>query len=95
VLDRKHPRDQEQLCAGGFRDTTRIASGSPEMWRDIVLSNRENVLVAVKTLQKEIESLRLALESNDSTAVMDFLKGAKELRDAWPVTNVPLGNREG
>ncbi len=95
VLDRKHSRDQEQLCAGGFRDTTRIASGSPEMWRDIALSNRENLLVAVETLQKEIESLRLALERNDSTAMMDFLKGAKELRDAWPASKVPPGNREG
>ena len=32
-----------QLCANGFRDTTRIAGGSPEMWRDIALANRQHL----------------------------------------------------
>src|SRR4051812_25898957 len=44
VLGPNRSQDQALLCANGFRDTTRIASGSPEMWRDIALSNRENVI---------------------------------------------------
>ena len=47
VLSPKYPKLQAMLCANGFRDTTRIASSSPEMWRDISLSNRVNLLRAL------------------------------------------------
>ena len=43
VLNPASPKMQAQLCATGFRDTTRISSGSPEMWRDIALANRKNL----------------------------------------------------
>jgi prephenate dehydrogenase len=43
VLDPSHVKEQSQLCANGFRDSTRIASGSPEMWRDIVMMNKDRL----------------------------------------------------
>jgi hypothetical protein len=43
VLSPAHPKEQALVCANGFRDTTRIAAGSPEMWRDIALANRKNL----------------------------------------------------
>ena len=58
VLSPEHPKAQALLCANGFRDTTRIASGSPEMWRDIAMANRENLSCALETLVKDLQAFR-------------------------------------
>jgi prephenate dehydrogenase len=58
VLDSKRPKAQSLLCANGFRDTTRIASGSPEMWRDIVLANREQLRVALDEFVRELQTVQ-------------------------------------
>lgn len=72
-----------RLCASGFRDTTRVASGSPEMWRDIDLGNRRAILEALAEFEAELTGFRRVLESGDATALEGFLRKAKELRDAW------------
>jgi prephenate dehydrogenase len=83
VLDPAAPREQAQLCAGGFRDGTRIASGSPEMWRDIFLANRAPVARALGEFAARIETLQRAIEMGDATAISAFLTTAKGRRDAW------------
>ena len=57
ILDPSQPKSQSALCATGFRDTTRIASGSPEMWRDICLDNRAEVLAAIDLFLDEASRL--------------------------------------
>ena len=54
VLNPAQPKLQSALCANGFRDTTRIASGSPEMWRDIALANRTNLAKSVGAFVAEL-----------------------------------------
>jgi prephenate dehydrogenase len=83
VLDPKHPKSQVGLCATGFRDTTRIASGSPEMWRDIALSNRKNVSQSVDVFVSELKKFQTALKKGDAKAVEKFFATAKERRDNW------------
>ena len=83
VLGANRPKDQALLCANGFRDTTRIASGSPEMWRDIALSNRENVIRELAGFIDHLEALRTALQKGDSQAIDRFFTEAKRRRDAW------------
>lgn len=85
VLDTKQPKQQAALCATGFRDTTRIASGSPEMWRDIVLANRKNVSQSVDLFVAEIKKFQAALKKSDGKAVEKFFATAKARRDAWCV----------
>ena len=83
VLNAKHPAEQGKLCANGFRDSTRIASGSPEMWRDIVMMNRIPLLAAIDEFSGSLEKFRRVLESGDSAQVEAFFQHAKSLRDEW------------
>lgn len=83
VLDPKHPFPQSKLCATGFRDTTRIASGSPEMWRDIALANRRHLGRALDGFAADLRKFRRALAKADATAVTEFFETAKQRRDAW------------
>ena len=85
VLKPAHPRRQAALCANGFRDTTRIASGSPEMWRDIALANRKNLGRAMKDFVSEAGRFQRALAKGDVKAIMNFFETAKSRRDRWCV----------
>lgn len=83
VLSEASPREQALLCAGGFRDCTRIASGSPEMWRDIMLVNREPIVAALHEFSDRLNTLRDAIERGDTAAITDWLATGKRLRDGW------------
>jgi len=83
VLDPAAPPLQRTLCATGFRDTTRIAAGSPPMWRDILLGNRAHVLAALDGLGAQLAALRAAVAADDAAAVEAFLTEASTLRSAW------------
>ncbi len=83
VLSPAHPAEQGSVCASGFRDTTRVASGSPEMWRDIGLGNRAAILSALDGMEGMLGELRSLLEARDGEGLEAFLRSAKERRDAW------------
>ena len=83
VLDPKQPKAQVRLCATGFRDTTRIASGSPEMWRDIALANRKNLSRSHDAFVNKFKKFQTALKSGDAKAVEIFFATAKQRRDNW------------
>lgn len=83
VLSPAHPKEQSMLCATGFRDTTRIASGSPEMWRDIAMANRKNLVRVLGVFIEDLQEFQLALERQDITAIEEFFAKAKQRRDQW------------
>ncbi len=83
VLNPKHGREQGLLCAGGFRDTTRIARSSPEMWRDIVLMNQKNLLKELKTYIEELKRFQRNLSCGDSKRIEKFFSKARRSRDSW------------
>ena len=83
VLNPANPKHQAALCATGFRDTTRIASGSPEMWRDIALANQKNLVKLVDAFVSELQKFQRALKSSDAGAISKFFEQAKLRRDNW------------
>ena len=83
VLDPKLPREQPSVCATGFRDTTRIASGSPEMWRDIALTNRKYLNQALGRFISELGKFQAVLQRGDAKAIASFFETAKRRRDHW------------
>ena len=83
ILGPSQPKEQSALCANGFRDTTRIASGSPEMWRDISLANRKNLSQSVDAFVTELKKFQAVLKKGDAKAVEKFFAIAKERRDNW------------
>lgn len=68
------------LAAGGLRDTTRVASGDPGMWREILTENREAALDALRALECSVSAFRTALESGDPAGLEDLLERARLLR---------------
>jgi len=83
VLNPASPKAQSQLCANGFRDTTRVASGSPEMWRDITLANRKNLSRSIDGFIAELQKFQSALKSSDARTISNFFETAKTRRDRW------------
>ena len=74
-----------RLAAGGFRDITRIASSSPEMWRDILLHNRDVLLMLLNDWQKQMEYIKNLVADKDGEAIYKFFSEAKTFRDDLPV----------
>lgn len=73
-----------RLAAGGFRDITRIASSSPEMWRDILLHNKQVLLQLLKNWQFEMEKVSNMLELEDGEQIYQYFVKAKQYRDELP-----------
>ncbi|MBI4872663.1 MAG: prephenate dehydrogenase [Candidatus Riflebacteria bacterium] len=72
------------LAAGGFRDTTRVASCPPAMWRDICLANRAPLLQALRELVTELESFEDAITSADGERLLQTFSRARTMRATLP-----------
>ena len=71
------------LAGGGFRDFTRIAASSPEMWRDIALANRDALLDDLDDYQARIEALRAWIAAGDADAIEALFAKASAARRDW------------
>ena len=71
------------LAGAGFRDTTRIAAGSPSMWAEILIENREAVSSILAEHVRGLEEVLTRLKGNDSEWLLRFLSDAKDNREMF------------
>ncbi len=71
------------LAGSGFADFTRIAGSSPEMWRDILLANRDEVLMQMQLFKQNLAALETAIQANDAVGVLTLLERAAQSRRQW------------
>ena len=72
-----------RFAAGGFADFSRIASSHPQMWHDICFSNRKQLLATVDKFSDHLNSIKKAIEDEDSEALLTIFTRAKQERDKF------------
>ena len=76
-------REMSALAAGGFRDSTRLASGDVTMHRDIVMTNRSALVRWLDAAIERLIEIRDAVQQGDEATITTFFQHAKEVRDEW------------
>jgi prephenate dehydrogenase len=83
IARKPHAEQLFQYAASGFRDFTRIAGSSPEMWRDITLANRDAMLTELDSYLDQLHKLRALLAAGDGAGLETVYANAQRARHAW------------
>jgi prephenate dehydrogenase len=78
----RYNEDILSYSAGGFKDFTRIASSSPEMWRDICALNRDSIVEMIEVFEKRLNELKGLIEKADTKGLERTFERAKKIRDS-------------
>ena len=73
--------DEANLAGGGFRDTSRVASGDPTMWAEIMVENRDALLKVMIEAQDSLRDMLVFLENSDEEGLQNYLAEVKTRRD--------------
>ena len=76
-------RDFLSLAGPGFRDFTRIAASDPAVWRDVLMSNREEILKQTQRFRHALDAMEVVIKSGNAEALEDLIKSASESRAGW------------
>lgn len=86
ILHQDAAADTLALGGSGFRDFTRIAASDPEMWRDIFLCNREEILLQTDLLIDALHTFARAMEAHNGEQLHALITQASEARSQWQMT---------
>jgi prephenate dehydrogenase len=76
-------RDFLSLAGPGFRDFTRIAASDPAVWRDILMSNREEILKQSQRFRHTLDAMEHVIKTGNAEALEDLVRKASEARASW------------
>jgi prephenate dehydrogenase len=76
-------KDFLSLAGPGFRDFTRIAASDPQIWRDILMSNREEVLRQAQRFRHTLDAMEHVIRSGNAEALEDMIRSASSARAGW------------
>jgi prephenate dehydrogenase len=79
--------DYLSLAGPGFRDFTRIAASDPQVWRDIMISNRQELLEQSKIFQRNLQALELMISSGNAEALEGLIDQASMARANWSMNS--------
>jgi prephenate dehydrogenase len=83
VATRANAKRLFEIAGAGFRDFTRLASSSPEMWRDICVNNRDMLLADVARFEDKLGEMKRLLSDGDAAGVGRLFEEAQAARDRW------------
>ena len=75
------------LAGPGFRDFTRIAASEPNVWRDILLANREELLAQSKIFQRALQAFEQTIASGNADALEKLISQASNTRAHWRISS--------
>ena len=81
IGDKKNSNELFKFTGAGFKDFTRIAGSSSEMWRDICLANSQFISQDIDEFIKIMGEIRESLVSHDGDKIIEFLDRAREARE--------------
>ena len=90
IASQKRGEDFLSLAGSGFRDFTRIAAGDPEMWHDIFMANRTQLLAQIDLFKQTLQGFEASIIANDSQTLETAIAAASKVRAQWRLTNTPL-----
>ena len=87
ITNQENGKDFLALAGPGFRDFTRIAASDPQMWRDIMIANREELLAQSKIFQQSLQSLEQLITRGSGDALESLIEQASDTRAKWRISS--------
>lgn len=87
IGNQEHGKSYMSLAGPGFRDFTRIAASDPQMWRDILIANREELLAQSKLFKDALNSLEQVITQGDGDVLEKLIEQASEARAHWRMSS--------